>query len=396
MHAAPVQAPVWQRPPPPVPAAPCHYASRVSPPVGDEADKRGQQRLRNRRERYRLRETAARIVGERIARCGVVPIGGMVRVMKGQGGAHVEGVETCGSVWGCPVCAAKIAERRRGEVETLCREHKAAGGSLHMAAFTMPHDRFQDCGELKQAIAGAWRKVCAGKAWQRWRETLGLHYSRSLEVTHGGNGWHPHLHCLFYIAPGVAAAVVRQFSDWIFERWQRAVQGLGYAMPSRRVWRFEEVEHTEAAGDYVAKWGADSEIARGVLKQGRGGKSPWQLLQDAATGDRRSAALFRAYFAAFKGARQLTHSRGLKALYGVEDVEDAEAAATDPDSVTAGTLTKPEYRAVRRAGLLCRVLELAEEKPWKEVLIYIDRRLGVVNWQHSGEGATPDDARRSL
>ncbi|MEQ8585928.1 MAG: protein rep [Thalassobaculaceae bacterium] len=327
-------------------------------------------------------------MGERIGRCGVVPIGGMVRVMKGAGGAHVEGVETCGSVWGCPVCAAKIAERRRGEVETLCREHKAGGGSLYMAAFTMPHDRFQECGELKEAIAGAWRKVCAGRRWQHWRRVLGLHYTRSLEVTHGGNGWHPHLHCLFYVTGAADRAVIDQFSEWLFERWQSAVDRLGYGMPTRRVWRFEPVEHTEAAGDYVAKWGADSEIARGVLKQGRGGKSPWQLLQEAAGGDRRAAALFRAYYLAFKGARQLTHSRGLKSLYGLDDVTDDEAAAADAESETAGTLTKVEYRAVRRAGMLCRVLELAEQNSWREVLIYIDKRLRVINWQHCSERAT--------
>lgn len=355
--------------------APCHYASRVSPRVETDAEKRARQRRDNRRTRFMLRETAGRLLGGRTARCGVVPYAGLVTVKRAEGTAHFSGVETCGSVWACPVCAAKVAERRRQEVEDLCRAHIAAGGRLYMAAFTMPHHRFQSAKELRDAVALAWRKTCSGKAWKEWRERLHLHYTRALEVTYGANGWHPHLHCLFYLPGDLSADERDRFSGWLFARWSRAIERLGYGICTSRVWRFEETAHTEAAGDYVAKWGADSEIARGVLKRAKGGQSPWELLQRAAEGDRKAARLFRVYAEAFRGARQLTHSRGLRDLYGVEELSDDDAAAAEPIvSEALGALTQAEYRALRRAGGLAVVLELAERDGWSAVDAYLQRK----------------------
>ena len=188
-----------------------------------------------------------------------------------------------------------------------------------------------------------------------------------MEVTHGENGWHPHLHCLFYLPGDLTADEIDEFSTWLFERWRRAIERLGYGTCTARVWRFEEAGHSERAGDYVAKWGADSEIARGVLKAGKGGQSPWELLQRAAEGDRRSAALFRAYSEAFKGARQLTHSRGLRELYAVDELSDDEAAAAEAVAEAMGALSRDEYAGVRRLGRLTVLLELAERDGWPAV-----------------------------
>ena len=44
--------------------------------------------------------------------------------------ASYAGLQTCGSVWACPVCAAKIAERRRAEVVAAMAAHMADGGGM--------------------------------------------------------------------------------------------------------------------------------------------------------------------------------------------------------------------------------------------------------------------------
>ncbi|RYF42549.1 MAG: hypothetical protein EOO38_19610, partial [Cytophagaceae bacterium] len=51
------------------------------------------------------------------------------------------GLQTCGSVWACPVCSAKIAERRRVEIIAAMAAHKAAGGCMHLLTLTAPHQR---------------------------------------------------------------------------------------------------------------------------------------------------------------------------------------------------------------------------------------------------------------
>lgn len=46
--------------------------------------------------------------------------------------AHYGGLQTCSSVWACPVCAAKIAERRRQELLALINAHRASGGVVYL------------------------------------------------------------------------------------------------------------------------------------------------------------------------------------------------------------------------------------------------------------------------
>lgn len=59
------------------------------------------------------------------------------------GRAFFQGVETCGSVWHCPVCAPKIAEKRRVEVGQAIERHFADGGMAIMVTLTIPHHVYQ-------------------------------------------------------------------------------------------------------------------------------------------------------------------------------------------------------------------------------------------------------------
>jgi hypothetical protein len=50
--------------------------------------------------------------GERQRNCGVVPVGSQFEIRRQHDSAYYCGVETCGNVWLCPVCSAKIRYRR--------------------------------------------------------------------------------------------------------------------------------------------------------------------------------------------------------------------------------------------------------------------------------------------
>jgi len=64
------------------------------------------------------------------------------------GTATYRGLQTCGSVWTCPVCAAKIAERRRGELVQAMELHKSQGGFVSLLTLTTPHQRGDDLAAL--------------------------------------------------------------------------------------------------------------------------------------------------------------------------------------------------------------------------------------------------------
>ena len=53
--------------------------------------------------------------------------------------AGIEGLVTCGSVWACPVCAAKVAAKRAEELAQVLDAVHTAGGSAFMLTLTIKH-----------------------------------------------------------------------------------------------------------------------------------------------------------------------------------------------------------------------------------------------------------------
>ncbi len=314
-----------------------------------------------------LRGIAAKIVpSERVATCGQRALASAVNVNHGPQGGHYAGLETCSSVWLCPVCAAKISEQRRRDVKTAIDRHIETGGTVYMAAFTMPHHRFQAAALLKAAVAGTFRALIAGRLWRRAKQEVGLvGFIRALEITHGENGWHPHIHVLFFLPAHVNHDRLAAFSRFLFARWRGIIARKGFGDCNPNIWQFELARSSEAAGDYVAKWGADREITSGHTKSAKGGgRSPWQLLEAAGRRDPVAVMAFREYAAAFKGARQLTWSRGLKALCGVVEVSDDEAVkAAEEASFTVAQITARQFMEMCKRHLDLALLQAVEADP---------------------------------
>lgn len=346
---------------------PCHRANNFAA-----------SRKKVREARYRLRDVAARLLPEeRVAKCGRHPISAAVDFRNGVNGAYVGGVVTCGSVWTCPNCAAKIAEARRQELDEVIAAHMAAGGSVYMTALTVRHNRGQGCADLKRVVSDTWSKVLASRAYRRLRDDLGgVRWVRALEITHGDNGWHPHLHVLFFLPPGVGEDRAAEFGIEVFEQWAKRIDKTDYGPCNPEIYSFERAECAERAGDYVTKWGSARELTHGHLKIAKGGgASPWQLLVRAEKGDKRARWLFREYAAAFKGARHLTWSKGLREAYGLREAKSEEEAALDDPEERApliGQLSKHVYRRVQARGLVPKVLDVIEDRAdWSAVLVFL-------------------------
>lgn len=311
----------------------------------------------SRARRLSLRRLAGKILPrERVSKCGHSALGPNVTVHQTAAGLHFGGLETCGSVWHCPVCAAKIAEGRRKELETLMKAHAAGGGDVYMMTLTVPHHRYQSCKELRTAVSATWRKVKQGSPWMKARKRCKyLGDVRALEVTHGGNGWHPHLHVLLFFKPSASTDEQEYLGEWFFERWARFVERAGFGRCSRNAFTYDHVHGADGAAQYVSKWGviATFELTHSHLKNGRAGRTPWQILADCKRGSRSDKALFREYAKAFKGARQLTWTRGLRETYELEEEAPEETLAEEPSQpeTHVATIDKDVWKAMRQAGL---------------------------------------------
>lgn len=271
-------------------------------------------------------------------------------------GARVGSVKTCGSVWACPVCAAKVAEVRRKELAYAMVQHTAKGGHAYLLTFTLPHYKGQSLEELMTPFDKARQSFQNSKGWKKVMGKDGtagrIGAVTSLEVTYGSaNGWHPHLHMLVFCNAGAfregaaddAGRLTSHCIDFFRSEWTRLLDKRGIIDATNRQWSQLyglDVRGGREAAEYIAKWGHDeswgmsSELTSSHAKTGkrdtwgtRDHYTPFQLLAMSAVGDGHATCAFREFVTAFDGKRMLTWSPGLKAHFGIEDMDDDTAAA---------------------------------------------------------------------
>lgn len=286
--------------------------------------------------------------------------------------AHYAGLQTCSSVWACPVCSAKISERRRAELQTLIAAHEAAGGVVLLVTRTVPHDRKDDLGQLLDQIAKAEAGYKAHRDYKTLMRACGLVGTvRAVEVTHGeSNGWHPHVHELVFLSHGV---VLDDLEEDLSRIWKHAAGRAGLRLPSRA--HGLTVQDGSKAAKYASKWGLESELTQWHRKRGKiESRTPFDLLRAVIIDDDAWAAqLFRQYAEAFHGRHQLQFSRGLKHRYDIADLSDAEIAQRqDADAVLLGALSLDQWRTVCKTNQRGALLEVAAVWGWEGVVVLLE------------------------
>ena len=281
--------------------------------------------------------------------------------------AHYSGLQTCGSVWACPVCAAKISERRRLEVLSAMDQHQQNGGAVLMLTLTNPHTITDDLKAMIGAQGKALDRFKGARATKALLASMGhIGNIRAWEVTHGENGWHPHFHILLFVDSGLNLEDFR-FAFW--QAWSNACQLAGLPLPSLA--HGVRLDDGNQASEYVSKgmWGLDREITKGHIKKSLKGSTPFDLLRSFfSTKDEQAADLFREYADNFKGKRQLVWSRGLQDLFDVVERSDEETAAMIEESaVLLGSIDLEQWRLVVMFGVRGELLELARAGGWEPV-----------------------------
>lgn len=294
-----------------------------------------------RAERYRRRGILWDVSTlERVRKCGRVRHDaqgvGLRRTSNGVSG--FAGVCTCGSVWACPVCNAKVMVRRAIEIGGAVAAWQALGGECIFSTFTMRHHAGQGLQQLWDALSKAWGRVTSGKYWQADRKTFGIEgWLRAVEVTTGENGWHVHVHALLFVNE-VQDLAVRELQASMFKRWRSALVKAGLAAPLLAGQDSHVVtgpadkalaEYFTKSIDQVHRIGLEltqsqSKAARRAFST----RSTWGLLDDVEeTGELDAWAEWERVS---KGRRQLTWSRGIRERLGLRREEsDEEIAAKE-------------------------------------------------------------------
>lgn len=283
--------------------------------------------------------------------------------------AYYAGLMTCGSVWACPVCAAKIQSVRASEVRRAIDLWTAQGGSVLLLTLTVPHTRQDDLGALLSRFNDAYRRFTSGAPMKRLKAAHGLSgHVKALEVTWSEvNGWHPHAHVLLFIAPG---GDTYDLDTHLWQRWQSATTRTGFGSLSLRGFNLQD---GSAVRNYVTKmgreylWGAEHELVKAHTKRGRAGRSftPFDFLRAylVVPDDGRLLYLFAEFAHTFKGRNQLVWSRGFKALLlGSDGLTDEQVAASvGEDDPVLAHITLAEWALIRRHDLRAEVLLIVQQ-----------------------------------
>lgn len=305
-----------------------------------------------------------------------------IDLCKGQthGKAFYQGLLSCGQLWPCPICAAKISERRRQELQEAMKRAKALGWKVFFVTLTIRHGIGDDIQELLDKQADALKRLSHGKysVKNQLRDLYAqigdtnpseIHgYIRALEVTHGDNGFHPHFHILVFTDPNVIPhTLLHVYRD----AWKRACRLSGLPEPSDE--HGVTVEDGSKASDYVSKWGLEDEMTKAHAKTAKKDSlTPFGLLRAYLDGDdpryppERAGKLFQVYAAAFKGRRQLFWSVGLRKLLDVAPEVSDEVLVSLPEDERAlllATLTPEQWKVIRRRKQEANLLTVAESLP---------------------------------
>ena len=294
------------------------------------------------------------------------------------------GLQTCGSVWACPVCSAKIAERRRVEIMAAMSAHKAAGGCVNLLTLTAPHQRSDVLKHLLYMQAEALKFLFKDRSVKNIFAEMGvIGQIRALEVTHGrksdhNNGWHPHYHFLLFCGSGVDLARfdAAQMMDWatrLYLRWASCCERAGLGTPSFA--HGLKLDDGSKAAKYVSKWGLEDEMTKGHTKKALHGETPFDFLRAYLEdpNDKQAGALFKEFAETFKGKRQLHWSSGLKKRFAIGESTDEELASKMEDyAALLGTITLEQWRDVLKVEGRGNLLYVASTGGWEAVTLYLE------------------------
>jgi len=345
--------------------------------------------------------------------CGTRRIAKWVTLKRKNRAAHFEGVLRCGRVWSCPPCSASIRARRADEIQTAAVRwlsgYAKTGrqpGSLIFLTLTMRHDRTHHLEMLFETVMSGWRKMLQGRDGMVLRQELHLEgFVRSVEVTVGKNGWHPHLHLLLFVRDvDITNERLRQVEDDVFKRWVRIVADAG--LPSldndagrKHAVTAEAVNSSDDLVKYLCKvegmdpeegggWGVGNEMARADLKKGRKvldtvdrtapTASPNELLEiverhrsglrcsaclpDGCSERARATACYLEFVTVTQGRRAIEWSKGLKARLEIGETSDEQSAqeADTPADEALADITPGEWALIVREQAQEKVLHAAE------------------------------------
>jgi hypothetical protein len=336
------------------------------------------------------------------------------------GNPYFSGLQTCGSVWVCPVCAKKITEVRRQEIEKAIESHS---GSCLMVTFTIPHN-ITDSLENSYDLLMKARREMKGQRPVKRRNKRPLIYTfselaetyqflgdiGSIEITYSdNNGFHPHCHSLFLFEKELTQAEIAQIEYYLKYAYLDTLIikcKLDYIDQNSLLSRGLKVDQIRNLQDYITKahkqdkseseikkiancyngrWKYSEELTKQHVKKGKSESlTPFDFLRilNKVKDSRiykKYASLFVEYYRATFGRRQIFWGKcfkkdmGLKEYFKIKDISDEEIAQTEEqrEDDRLGIVEYKEFKFLRENKLRGDFLQWIKNTNFTEAKEYL-------------------------
>lgn len=340
----------------------------------------------SRKHRWRLRNVVKEISRiKRLRNCGNV-LGRAVAVQKLSSGAPAYGgLESCSSVWSCPVCSSKIAAYRQTQLSQLMEKANSDGKFVSMMTLTQRHNNGQKLDFLWESLSDAWKYTVSCKKYRVFKEQIGLvGYVRAVEVTHGANGWHVHTHILFITDKPIDSLIFYQrgqgmrktpypleefkLKDLFIQRWGERLAKRGIGFDSRIGIDLQQAKKgtEKILSAYIGKvfGNISAEMTLGNFKKARkkDNRTPFQILADIRTyGDMQDVNIWHIWEKFSTGKRQLIWSRGLKDYADIEDLlTDEEVLSQDTVRETLFFINRNDWKFLIESAIGAKLLDIIQ------------------------------------
>jgi hypothetical protein len=274
--------------------------------------------------------------------------------------------------------------------------------SAAMLTFTMRHKSGHTLRDCWKALAIGWRLATGGKAWIADQREGGIFgWVKVVEVTHGKNGWHVHLHVLMIFDRQVTREHAQKYGDRMWSRWASGLRKQGFTC--RRDVGLDvrmasaDPNTSNRLGEYFTKLAHEMTGGRNKLAKGQN-ITPMQIGELAALEQeyhpdksRKWRDLWNVWESASKGRKQMAMSKGLKEWAGIEDLEDEELPPLfdedgEPVADEAAIILRWDTweRLRKTPKLACDLLDVAEDYGIAAAAAWLDERELYWSWPPPG------------
>jgi len=328
----------------------------------------------------------------------------MMKKNPGSERAHYSTLQTCGSVWSCPVCSSIISEHRRDSLQTafdLWRSFDSCN-TIIMITFTTPHYLYQSLDEVLKLQDDAIRIMQQQKQrgkYKVWRTIMDememVGYFTGREMTFGSNGWHPHRHTVYF----TLIATQEQLKRWQNElsvAFLFAFQKVGGLLKDaqafmQRAVRLDQINDDDGynrIASYVTTvegetWTLAREATKGITKTAKNGNiTPFGMLQSIREGHELSrfySAKFYEYVSTMKGKKQFFPSPGLRKILQMNWKTDEEIIQELKGGNIYASLSDSIWNEINIFNIKGEIIELSKIQNEFAFLLEVERYLSEIN-----------------